>query len=350
MKLATRSTQRRQRDARRQLWLLLRLLATAGVIVWISTQLNPDELRRLLSGIALFPLVLAILLQLAGIWLSAWKWWYILRSDGSRVSYMWLVRLYFVGQFVSLVLPTIIGGDAVRGWMLTRRGIRPTTAAVSILAERLTGFVALTGIAAVALVTNAHVLAESPRVLAGATYLVLCAAALVAVALAAPIWSTQIARLPLPDIAGWRGILADVVSALTALFARPRDMAVVMATSLVFQLSSIGVTYATARALGLPISWGYSALIVPLADIVGLLPVLVGDWGGRLITYTTLLVPLAIAPSAAAGLAVLVSLIRAGVGSLGAAVALWGNNAEQGQLRAALDSSSSYENRRESAP
>ncbi|MGH2783263.1 MAG: lysylphosphatidylglycerol synthase transmembrane domain-containing protein, partial [Thermoleophilaceae bacterium] len=70
----------------------------------------------------------------------AWRWRVLLASKGLHEPLTWLTKLYFIGYAASQVLPTGIGGDAVR--MVEHARKRPRAkgeAAAAILMERIIG-------------------------------------------------------------------------------------------------------------------------------------------------------------------------------------------------------------------
>jgi len=89
--------------------------------------------------------VLAALASLViGQVLSALRWSWLARGLGLNVRLGRKVRLYFLGMFLSLFLPSIIGGDVARGYLLARgRQGQGWAAAASILLERANGVAAL---------------------------------------------------------------------------------------------------------------------------------------------------------------------------------------------------------------
>ena len=86
----------------------------------------------------------ACLCVLAGQLLSALRWVWLARGLGLIVKMSRKVQLYFLGMFLSLFLPSIIGGDVARGWLLARgRKNAGWPAAASVVLERLNGMLAL---------------------------------------------------------------------------------------------------------------------------------------------------------------------------------------------------------------
>jgi len=85
-------------------------------------------------------LLLALVLMVVTILPMAWRWQLLLRAKSVHDRMPWLTRAYFVSYAAGQVLPTSIGGDAVRIYETARRHPRQgNTAAASVLLERAIG-------------------------------------------------------------------------------------------------------------------------------------------------------------------------------------------------------------------
>jgi len=124
------------------LWIKLLLSALLlGYLVW---SLDLKAIFELLKA-ADWPLVLAACLCLIiGQVFSAIRWAWLARGLGLTVVVSRKIQLYFLGMFLSLFLPSIIGGDVARGWLLAKgRENAGWPAAASVILERLNGVVGL---------------------------------------------------------------------------------------------------------------------------------------------------------------------------------------------------------------
>ncbi len=74
---------------------------------------------------------------------SCWKWWTILRLQHHPVPFAVLYRWYFIGYLYSNFLPSNIGGDLARSWLVGRRIGSQEVSLVAVFAERFTGMVFL---------------------------------------------------------------------------------------------------------------------------------------------------------------------------------------------------------------
>ncbi len=93
---------------------------------------------------------LACFCLMSGQILSALRWTLLARGLGLVVQISRKIELYFLGMFLSLFLPSIVGGDVARGYLLARgREGAGWAAAASVILERINGVVAISIIATV---------------------------------------------------------------------------------------------------------------------------------------------------------------------------------------------------------
>jgi hypothetical protein len=102
-------------------------------------------------------------------------------------------------------------------------------------------------------------------------------------------------------------------------------LALAVFLSFAYQLIWIGINATAARALHLDLAWSHVALMVPISDIIGLVPIFFNGLGAREGTYVVLIGPLA-GETAAAALAFsfLVFVVRLLVSALGGLIYLLG--------------------------
>ncbi len=88
-------------------------------------------------------IAIALLFQLASTYLAAYRWRLIMRLlvFNEKVSYY--VKSYFKGTFFNQVLPSSIGGDAVRIIDLTQKGYDKKDAFYGVFVDRIVGLVGL---------------------------------------------------------------------------------------------------------------------------------------------------------------------------------------------------------------
>lgn len=104
------------------------------------------ELWGALSQLTLEALFYLFVLAVLLVYVSAQKWQFFLDALGSRVPVFHLFKLYMVGYFINLVVPSYVGGDAVRSWYAGKK-VGQHEAATATILERYTGMVAMVTLA-----------------------------------------------------------------------------------------------------------------------------------------------------------------------------------------------------------
>jgi uncharacterized protein (TIRG00374 family) len=111
-------------------------LATAYVVWKIDVARTVHILAH--AHVGYFLLALAIMV--ATVWPMAWRWQRLLAARGIDERIPWLARAYFVSYMAGQILPTAVGGDAVRIYETRRRHTgRGGAIAGSVLLERALG-------------------------------------------------------------------------------------------------------------------------------------------------------------------------------------------------------------------
>lgn len=199
-----------------------------------------------------------------------------MQAEGIRVPYRNLIAFYSEGMFFNLFLPTLIGGDVVRGHRVYRYAGGKGGSLASILVERLTGFAALLGIALLALFLGSPSLRE-PAI----TRLILGTAFAVSFGILAVLHP----RLkPLLEGLPWGSVGQKAVGVYEALqrYRRHRkSLGQALALSLVFQAMVIYSYFLGASALGLAVPLASFFLLVPVIIVIAMVPVSLGGLGVR---------------------------------------------------------------------
>jgi uncharacterized protein (TIRG00374 family) len=95
----------------------------------------------------------AVAIVVVSVWPMAWRWQKLLDAKGIHDRLSWLTRAYFVSYTAGQILPTAVGGDAVRIYETSRR--HPGNGgpvAASVLLERALGGAATLALAAIGFV------------------------------------------------------------------------------------------------------------------------------------------------------------------------------------------------------
>lgn len=262
---------------------LLKILISLGLVAVLITQVDLEHTLQYLTGISCPPLLAALGLYLGGVLVRAYRWGTLVWALGVKVSWWRLVDLYFVGSFFSLVLPTGVGGDAVRMYELSQDSRQTASAISSVLVDRFLGLFVLFSLAILALVGGYEMVSLQIRIMIAA---VVVGSVVGAALLLQRIWIEAVGRrLGLDRLLGRIRILRELYESIHLY--GPAALLRATLASLVFNLMLIMTNYLLGLAVGIDLSLWYYFLFVPIISAALMIPS-VGGLGVREATYVFL--------------------------------------------------------------
>ncbi len=250
-------------------------IAVSGALVWylvssIDLAESTERLTRFDAGWGVFALAVLGLTFLVG----ALRWRVFARRLNIALTIGAALRLSLIGQFFGQVLPAGVGGDAVRAWLLVRRGADIGPSVGSIVLDRLAGLAALLFMIALSLPMTLT-LVDDANMRWGLALLLVVGIAAIALLLG-------LSYLP-HTIARWRRVrsLADTIRAARRAGLSPRPALSAFGLSLFGHLLSVLTVFLLAKGLGLTIAPLACLVLVPPVVLVAILPISIAGWGVR---------------------------------------------------------------------
>ena len=128
----------------RRLLSFLAKAAISALLLYLSLRrVNLDSVQARLGGLDFRWIAFILFVLCAQLTVNALRWREIVAVCGAKLPLATALRYSFIGQFFSQVLPSTVGGDAVRIWLLARGGAGWPTAIYSVLIDRVVGVSAL---------------------------------------------------------------------------------------------------------------------------------------------------------------------------------------------------------------
>jgi uncharacterized protein (TIRG00374 family) len=122
----------------------IRAVVTAGLLIVVFRSVDIQSIRESLIRIQAGRLAALLLVHWVCQMVTAQRWRVLAQSMGMRGSYWTYLRMHFVGMFFSAGLPSLVGGDAFKAYMASRQpgGSLPAGIA-SVLQDRAAGLMIL---------------------------------------------------------------------------------------------------------------------------------------------------------------------------------------------------------------
>src|ERR671937_1597300 len=107
--------------SRRVLRLVATLVVTGLCTAYLVWKIDLSTTGHLLAHAEIAYFLAAVAIMVGSVWPMAWRWQQLLHARGIHDRLPWLVRAYFVAYTAGQLLPTAVGGDAVRIFETARR-------------------------------------------------------------------------------------------------------------------------------------------------------------------------------------------------------------------------------------
>ena len=281
--------------------LALKIAVSAGLVCLLYSKLDWADIAEKLRNADPRWLGLAFLLMIANTFVSAAKWRLFLCADGLRQTIWSLWASYITASFFNLFLPSTIGGDAYRVADVGSRTGEHSRVAASILADRITGFLALSVYGCAAAFFARGSVAEWKGWFPVPSAVALVALAGLAVALSSESFFAFALRLvPFRKLREKIAALAaKIVGAMRGYAGKPRVIAGAVAISFLFQFDLILAVWAITKAIGLSLPLAPFFLFLPIKTFLEMIPVSVFGLGLRDLGYTIFMSAMGFADAAA---------------------------------------------------
>ena len=301
------------------------LVVTGLASAYLLWKIDLDETADVLADVRLGYFLGAIAIMLVTVWPMAWRWQRLLAAQEIRDRIPWLTRAYLVAYAAGQILPTSLGGDAMRIFETARRHSgRTGTVAGSVVLERALGGAATLTLAAVGLALALG------RYDVGA-YLWIEAAFVVATVAGAVVVFSRAARRPLARLVPllrrvWLERPARAVyEGVHAYREYARLLAGVFALTLGIQAVRVLAIWLTALAVGVDLSLRAYYVMGPLLFLVMLVPFTLNGLAVREAFFVSFLGNLGVPPDPAFATGFLFFLVTIGMSVPGLAILAWEN-------------------------
>jgi len=271
---------------RKLVFKILKWVISLALITWLYSGIDWAAFQKIRSGLRPSYLLVGFAGILLNTALCAEKWRRLLRFDGIHLPFRVLFTSYWIGSFFSLFLPSSIGGDSYRVIDIAKRTGQGTRTFTSVVADRLSGFMALSLVGLVGGIMGYRSIQEASVIWAPLMFFGLFCAFLGLVLDRRIIpWGLRLLKLDrFPKLTTKYDLFADTFRK----YAKDQTLlSQVAVLSFLFHASCITVIWLYSGFLGqdYPILWFF--IFIPVISIVEALPISVYGIGVRDTAYVT---------------------------------------------------------------
>ncbi len=305
---------------------IIRILFTLSLCLWVCYQAGlfqasgRDKLLQLFLSANISWVLLSLSFIVVLDFLSAVKWKMLLDACGDKIKLWRLYMYYNIAQFFNLILPTSMGGDVVRIFLLGEYTGKKSQAAASVVVERFTGVVGMLVFAVFSMLLNLDKFHQKWLVLA------LGSCSLLAIFLSWFFLKKKKLVFPfflsLQKIPVCEKIFAKIVHVRDAVFEysdNKNALLFALINSFIFQFGAVFNVWITARAFSDEISFMLCVITVPIILFIMNLPFSIGGIGLMEFAYLFVFSLFGVSPALAVSVAMFLrfkSIIDALIGGI----------------------------------
>ncbi len=257
--------------------LLLLIKAATSILLlyislrWVNVKAIADRLARCEPGW----IVLALVLMTAQISLLAARWQEIARTCGASLTFVSALQLSFIGAFFNQVLPSTIGGDGTRIWLLARTEAGWARATYSVFIDRIVGVFVLALVVTACLPWTFELIHDP----IARTVLLMVGAGAIAGTVVFITMGTRLQHI----LDRWvvTRHLAAAARAAAALCSSPQSIGVAIGCSVAIHLLTVTAAWCCIKAIAAPVSFVQVLILMPPVLLVSTIPISIAGWGVR---------------------------------------------------------------------
>jgi len=259
---------------------LLKVCVSVSLIVFLLYKVGAAKLLYTISSVNIYYILLAFFLVIGGIVISSYKWQILLSAQNMSISLPALVSFYFIGLFSNNFLPTSIGGDAVRIYIVSKQSKKAVESLTSVFMERATGLSALLFIAVVSLI-GGHKLGIERNITFVIIALFVGFSLFLIVLLSERLFERFTKIFRVLRLNSLENKVKEIHNSVYIYKKHREILSKAMALSFVFQIISVMVIYIISLSLGLKTSLLCFFLFVPIISVLTMLPISLNGIGIR---------------------------------------------------------------------
>jgi uncharacterized protein (TIRG00374 family) len=289
------------------------------IIIWVLlSQIELAPVASRLKHLSIAGIVLALLPFFAQVVLCAERWRILCGRLNVHLRFSLVLQVVAIGTFFSQALPSAVGGDAMRIWLLVRDRVMFGKAVSAVLCDRMVALVVQIGLITVTLPLFYRHVADPNAQLVVTAFVAVGVAGFTALLL----FGAQLAHL----LRSWKFShpLGELAHDFHRLFTAPYVTVSLIAWSLAVHLLTVVGVWVIASVLSIETSLLDCLIMIPPVSVISMLPVSIGGWGVREGAMVVGLGLMGVAPSDALAISICFGLAHIIIGLPGGV--LWLRN------------------------
>jgi len=261
--------------SRNRLGVILKLIVSIALVAWLLSSVGLEDALARLLDIKGSWLALALLGGVVQSLIGTLRWLAVMRAINAPLGFVRVLRFSFIGAFFNQALPSSVGGDAVRGYLVYKAGGKLAPAVHGVLLDRVVTLLALVVLVAV----MAPIAAPQ---LSGADWFVPAAMTALALGVSGTAVLMVMDKLP-KSLIQFRlfRFFAALAGDARRTFLQPAQGLWLLALSVLGHVNLAFIVFSLFRGLEIDVSATECMMLFPPVLLLQTVPISVAGWGVR---------------------------------------------------------------------
>jgi uncharacterized membrane protein YbhN (UPF0104 family) len=253
--------------------IVVKLVVSVTLLYFAVSRVNFTSIGNRLDRIEPGWILAGIVTAFLQVGLAAIRWRRVALANSAALSPQQALQFSLIGGFFNQVLPSTVGGDAARIWLLARTGAGRSKATYSVLLDRFFGVLTL-AVAVTAGLPWSFSLIQNP---VGRMALLVIGLG----SLAGGAAFLALGRWQWPQKWSLTRHLATMAELARQILLSRDSGPVIMGLSLLIHVLTAAVAWALARSIAAPLEFIHAFLLVLPVILIATIPVSIAGWGVR---------------------------------------------------------------------
>lgn len=255
---------------------MLRIVVSLSILMYLYFAIRGDQVRMFetLTQITFVDISIAFAILVFTVVLQIWRWHIVTKALSGIIAGNNLINIFMGATFSGLVLPSSMGGDAIRMAALLKSGVMAKVAVASVFLDRISGLMAL-----LLMVVCAH----SVFYFLGSRAPILVSGLLISLLLWIFVFTALRCFRFEPFASNWRmgRIFFSFLRDFKTIVFSVHPGVITFLLSLSIQILSSVCIYFIARSLQVEITLWACVFLVPIVMLATAIPISIAGWGVR---------------------------------------------------------------------
>ncbi|MEK6657529.1 MAG: lysylphosphatidylglycerol synthase transmembrane domain-containing protein [Nitrospirota bacterium] len=261
--------------------MLIKIVLSSLLLTMLFYKVDVNKFYNIIKSADIMIFSFALILFFVSQIISIFRWKMLLHTEKVNIHFYNLVGYYFIGMFFNLFMPTIVGGDVVRGYYLYKKSNMGSESVASIFVERLSGFFALMVIGLLSLIIGYSYIKDKPVIVILLAFITLGFFAFLLL-IANKGVRDRVNNFIKGGRLEWVRQKLKGISESIKRYRNRKDVVIrVIILSFIVQIIAISIVYFLSMSLNFNISLAYFFLFIPIVVVISMVPVTLSGLGVR---------------------------------------------------------------------